>query len=88
MKNNKILTIFLILILMAVMYFLIPKNDQDSLVSPGSKLMGQQSSPEPQVQNYNPPKEIKYDVNTDLRQELDTINPKVLDSDFDSLQNL
>ncbi len=31
----------------------------------------------------NQPKEIKYDSSTDLKQELETINPQVLDSDFE-----
>lgn len=41
-----------------------------------------QSTPLPSASSYNPPKEIKYDSSTDLKKELDSINPKVLDEDF------
>lgn len=88
MKSSKIFTIILIIALIAVVYFVMPKNNQGGLASPVGKLGGQQSSPEPQVPNYNPPKEIEYDSNTDLGQELDKVDPKVLNSDFDPINNL
>lgn len=46
-----------------------------------------QSSPTPTATPYNPPKEIKYSQSTDLQKELDSVNPEVLNSDFDSLKN-
>ncbi|MBI2338033.1 hypothetical protein HYU95_02515 [Candidatus Daviesbacteria bacterium] len=59
------------------------------LVSPGvGKIVGQPtalptSMPVPQTPSFNPPKEIQYSSGTDLRQELESINPQVLDSDFE-----
>lgn len=39
------------------------------------------AAPEP-TPTYTFPKEIKYDSSTDLKKELDTVNPQVNDSDF------
>jgi len=39
--------------------------------------------PAAQTPSYNPPKEVRYGSSTDLKQELDSINPQVLDSDFE-----
>lgn len=36
----------------------------------------------PAPTSFNQPKEIKYDSATDLKKELDTVNPQILDSDF------
>lgn len=43
----------------------------------------EQPLPTSSVLLYNPPKEIKYDSSTDLKQELENINPQVSDSDFE-----
>lgn len=37
---------------------------------------------------FNPPKEMHYDNNTDLEKELDSVNPQILDSDFEQLKGL
>ncbi len=47
------------------------------MVSPGAK----------QTVNEQIPKEIKYDSSTDLKKELDSVDPKVLDEDFQELNN-
>lgn len=86
MKNNFVITIILIIILIGTVLFLLPKSKNGSLVNPIGNLL-QQPSQAPQVSNYNPPKEVKYDSSTDLKQKLDSINPKVLDSDFEQLKN-
>lgn len=88
MKNNKIFTIILIVVLIAVVYFLYPFGKGGSAVNSIGNMMGQNPSPTPEVSNYNPPKEVKYDSNTDLEKELDKIDPKVLNSDFDPINNL
>lgn len=85
MKSNKTLLVIMLTILATAVLFFVIRGD-DSLVSPISKQVGvsagaQQSSPLP-VQSPNTPKVIKYDSSTDLQRELDSINPKVLDSDF------
>lgn len=36
----------------------------------------------------SPPKEIRYDHSTNLRGELESISPQVLESDYEELQNL
>lgn len=87
MSKGKIFLIILLTILgVIVVFFVIRRND--SLISPIPKQIGlqagvQQSSPAPLTPSYNPPKEIKYDSSTDLQKELDSIEPQVLDSDFE-----
>lgn len=88
MKNNKLFTIILIVILVVMVYFLRPFGKGGALVNPLGNMNGQEPSPTPEVSNYNPPKEVKYDSSTDLNKELDNINPKVLNSDFDPINNL
>lgn len=85
MKNNFVITIILILVLTGAVIFLLPKNNNGNLVNPMGNFMQKQPSLTPQVSNYNPPKEVKYDSSTDLKAELDNVNPKVLNSDFDPL---
>lgn len=70
-KKIFIVTVFLI----AVFLLLAFKNSDKKPVSPVA-------SPAPS--SYNPPKEIKYDSSTDLKKELDIVNPQVLESDFDT----
>lgn len=86
MKNNKLITIILFLSLIIVIIFLVPKSGS-KIINPVG-FMQNKPLPGPEVSNYDPPKEIKYDSSTDLEEELDSVNPKVLDSDFDSLKNL
>lgn len=89
MKNNKILTIVLVLIAAVALFVTIKYaiKGKDTLVSPGTvketdKIVDQPSL-KPTAPPYNPPKEIKYDQSSDLQKELDSINPQVLDSDFE-----
>ena len=46
------------------------------------------TSSAPTTPPYNPPKEVKYDANTDLNQALQSVDPKVDETDFSSLNNL
>lgn len=71
--KNKILVILLI-IFGGVVFFIVNSGQNQPQVSPNILI----SSPSPSIF----PKEIKYDSSTDLKKELDTVNPQVLDSDF------
>lgn len=71
--RNKIIIIIIFIAILAV--FVLSLNKKETLVSPTM-------TPAPTA-FYNPPQEIKYDGSTDLKKELDTVNPEIFDSDFD-----
>lgn len=79
MRKNKIISIILLIALVIVTVFFIVNRRNGSLVSP--KLV--QPSSTPAASLYNPPQEIRYDSSTDLEKELGSINPELLDSDFE-----
>lgn len=86
MSKSKIVTAVLILLLVVVSWMIVQymANRDKSLVNPGIGRIGVESTLSPSlVPAYNPPQEIKYDSSTDLKQELETVNPQVLDSDFE-----
>lgn len=94
--NNKILTIVIFLFLVVTVLFTIVKytvNGNGTLISPVVRKVFNLptavslSTPIPQTPSYNPPAEIKYDSSTDLKKELDSVDPKVLDEDFQELNN-
>ncbi len=61
-------------------------NRNRSLVSPGIGNAGIKVAPQPSsAPPYNPPKEIKYGSATDLKKELDSVDPVVSESDFKDL---
>lgn len=70
--KNKILVI--LLIILGAVFFIVNSGQNQPQVSPNILI----SSPSPSIF----PKEITYDSSTDLKKELDTVNPQVLDSDF------
>lgn len=74
MTKTRLLTILLI-VLVTVIIFSVTRKRDIALVNP--------ASPTPSSSAYNPPKEIKYDNAADLMQELEGINPEVLESDFE-----
>lgn len=58
-------------------------NNNGLLVNPWiKKTTNQLATPVPSML-FNPPKEIKYDSSTNLEEELEKVNPEVLDSDFE-----
>lgn len=57
------------------------RGNNGGLISLGKRQVSSHATPLPNSA-YNPPKEIRYDTATDLKKELDTINPEVLDNDF------
>lgn len=82
MQKSKIVTIVLILLLVVVVLAvkgIVSGNGQ--LISPFLEKTTSSVIPSPPP-FFNPPKEIKYDSNTDLKQELETVNPQVEDTDF------
>ncbi|MCL4366301.1 hypothetical protein M1437_03680 [Patescibacteria group bacterium] len=84
--SKKILAVVFILVLVGVL-FAISKNTVNLpgiLVSPGvGRTASQPAAPAPTLAAPNAPQEIKYGSSTNLKQELDNINPQVLDSDFE-----
>lgn len=70
--KNKILVI--LLIILGVVFLIVNSGQNQAQVSLNILI----SSPSPSIF----PKEIKYDSSTDLKKELDTVNPQVLDRDF------
>ncbi|MDD5147483.1 MAG: hypothetical protein PHV63_03000 [Candidatus Daviesbacteria bacterium] len=85
-KNKSILiTIGLILLLIVISFVIFKyatKKDL-SLADPRAKNITGQSTPVPLTPSYNPPQEVKYDSATDLKKELDSIDPQLLESDFE-----
>ncbi len=88
MKKKIILLVIILFIVTAI--FTIGKyavNGKQVLVNPlVTKAVVQPTTAPvsiPQTPAYNAPKEIKYDSGTDLQTELDSVNPQVLDSDFE-----
>lgn len=71
---KKILTLFLILLLLAGWIVVKNNTKKDTLDSPTMII----SSPSPS------PTGFKFDRATDLKKELDKIDPQILDSDFDT----
>ncbi|MBI2196856.1 hypothetical protein HYU45_04600 [Candidatus Daviesbacteria bacterium] len=84
MNKNKILTIVIVLLLLVILLTIVRylSNQNGLLINPGVKKATGQSTVQPSTPAYNPPKEVKYDGSTDLQKELDSIEPQVLDSDF------
>lgn len=87
MGKNKVTTIILILLLLVAIWLVasltIGKNKglaNPLLGKPASQTIQPSATPA-----YNPPKEMKYDSNSNLKEELEAINPQVLDEDFTGL---
>lgn len=62
-------------------------NGNRTVVSPEAKQAVNEQTSKPSTPLFNPPQEIKYDSSTDLKKELDSVDPKVLDEDFQELNN-
>jgi len=83
-SKNIIITAGLILLLVVVSFMIFKSAAKKDLplADPQVKNITGQSTAQSLVLPYNPPEEIKYDSSTDLKKELDSINPQVLESDF------
>lgn len=90
--KRKITIIVIIIIGIVIAYFFISNNSKTALVSPSVTERGStsdlQKNEEPETPAYNPPKEVKYDSSTNLKQELETVNPQIQDNDFEKLKEL
>jgi hypothetical protein len=82
MKNKLLIVALLAVVIFVVIKLVFPVKNK--LVSPGIDSIASPLPTAASVPVNNPPKEIKYDSSTDLRQELDSINPMVLDEDFET----
>lgn len=90
--NKKFIIVTMIILSAVFTIFILTKSAGDgkeALVSPAKKIFSRSTPapastpfPIPQTPSYNPPTEIHYNSATDLKQELETINPEVLESDF------
>lgn len=90
MNNKKILlvgTILMIVIfVLLITNFVLPHREWQakSLVGSGFGLMGnKQTGVSPSPTPSAPPRTFKFDSSIDLKKELDSVNPQVLDSDFE-----
>lgn len=85
-------TIWLIVILIALGglgYWYFNKGNNE-IISPkiGSEISDKKTeSSDPQA-GQKVPKEFKFEASTDLKEELENVNPEVLDSDFTQLKTL
>lgn len=70
--NSRKIGLILLILLAAVIF----------LVSSKKAPVSEPTLPLPSVSSYNPPKQIQYDSSTDLKKELDSVNPQVSDVDF------
>lgn len=66
----------IITVIIFITFIIIIISRQETRVSPVS------SSPSPSLTPSPTPKTFQFDASTDLNQELDKVNPQVLDSDF------
>ncbi|MBI2334738.1 hypothetical protein HYU96_02955 [Candidatus Daviesbacteria bacterium] len=73
--NKKIIIIIFIIIIAIILFIILkPEKAEKSLVNPQTQTFEQTPTPTP--------KTFQFDASTDLGKELDSVNPEVLDSDF------
>jgi len=85
---NKKTIVYAIIVLFIIIILIIVKNinkTNGELTNPGLVTTTGQDTAPTTAPAYNPPKEIKYNESTDLKKELESINPEVLDSDFEGI---
>ena len=89
MHKKAILFVILIVILVVIFKIVAPLDNKQLVGANLSQIIDPPISEDVTPFNtYNPPKEFKYDTSTDLGAELESVNPQVLDNDFDDLNNL
>lgn len=93
--KNKIITTILLFILIFIFIFvgnvIFSKTSPQTLINPDGKNIFQQITQQTDTPTPTPsptPIEYRFDKTTDLKQELETINPEVLNSDFDNLNKI
>ena len=87
MSKNRIFAVIVVLLFLTALFTIVKYaiNGNRTMVNPGASQAVNEQTSESSIPSYNPPREIKYDSSTDLKQELETVDPKVLDSDFQNL---
>lgn len=82
MSNQLKFFLIIIATIAALVFFVFPHSKWErSLANPGFKTPDQQSlaTPTPTAT----PKQYQFDASSDLGKELESVNPQVLDSDFE-----
>lgn len=84
MKSKTILLSVVIIILAVLTMMKFRTHQTETLTSPGFFPKTTETAPisVPSPSSTPTPKNYNFDSSTDLRKELDSINPQVLDSDF------
>lgn len=84
--KSKLLTVILLLMLIGIFVilsnFIFSKTNTQTLISSDGQKITPSPTPTPT------PIEYHFDKSTNLKKELDSINPQVLDSDFDNLKQI
>ncbi len=75
--------IVLIIIVVAIVIFFTQRQGVGKLVSPNLSQTSKQTIEEVPNATPNAPKSYNFDSSSDLKKELDSINPQILDSDFE-----
>jgi hypothetical protein len=84
MNKSKIPAVVAVILVVIILLTIVNNmnNKNGGLVSPFLGKAASKTVLPSQTPSYNPPKEIKYDSSTDLKKELESVNPQVLDEDF------
>lgn len=87
MKTRRILATIVAILILGIVVLVIIKNVSNKdgrLVGPTFQTTNQQPSSSPMpISTPSTPKTFKFDSSTDLKMELEKINPQVLDTDFE-----
>ncbi len=81
-QKNFIATLFIVLIIVLVVWLVLSNRKDNKLVMPGFIRQIAIIQPTPTPALPVAPKSFKFDSATDLKKELDSVNPQVLDTDF------
>lgn len=91
--RNKLVTVALLLILIGILsllgIFVFKKPNAQGLINPAGRTIIQQITNQkitPTLIQTPTPIKFNFNESTDLESELDSINPEVLDSDFENLK--
>lgn len=82
---SKKVLIIISIIIVGILWWGLSGKIQGDLLSPKVQ---QSSKPSPSPENLSSPqapKTFKYDSSTDLKKELESINPQILEEDFEGL---
>ena len=85
MKNKQIIILISLIIFGLLGYFILIKDNSKSLINPSADTNSELS---PTVELTPTPIIFKYNSSTDLKSELQSVNPKVEVSDFDKLKHI